>query len=353
MASNTEHLNLLKKDPVADGNETFNIETMLNDNWDKIDAAVGEMQEELADIDIPHASLTGAGIVQLSSATDSVAEDRAATPKAVKDVALQAKSYTDTTAAPKSHTHTVSDLPTASTQARGVVQLNTSTNSTATNQAATPSAVKAAMDQANAAFQSGNERKKNVVDALIALGVSASMADSWDTLVSKMGTVNKGLDRYFLFRRGVINHCNFIEVSRGGDGYASFAQSGSELYMTASCINNDENRSKLIVASTLQQDLSRVKYILFDPLLRDVKREYGGYPYIGVGVCTPALLNTELFSKETSFLVDPSDNGRSVRSVVLDVSDLAGVFHLKMRISAEYKSRIEIGISNILLTPHD
>ncbi|MFD3259980.1 hypothetical protein ACE3MQ_15335 [Paenibacillus lentus] len=43
MASNTEHLNLLKKDPVADGNETFNIETMLNENWDKIDAAVGDI----------------------------------------------------------------------------------------------------------------------------------------------------------------------------------------------------------------------------------------------------------------------------------------------------------------------
>ncbi|WP_121615203.1 hypothetical protein [Virgibacillus halodenitrificans] len=37
MASNTEKLNLLKKDPVTDGNDTFNLKTMLNDNWDKID----------------------------------------------------------------------------------------------------------------------------------------------------------------------------------------------------------------------------------------------------------------------------------------------------------------------------
>lgn len=37
MASNTPNLNLLKKDPVTDGNDTFNIETMLNENWDKID----------------------------------------------------------------------------------------------------------------------------------------------------------------------------------------------------------------------------------------------------------------------------------------------------------------------------
>lgn len=40
MASYTENLNLLKKDPVADGSDTFNIATMLNDNWDKIDAAM-------------------------------------------------------------------------------------------------------------------------------------------------------------------------------------------------------------------------------------------------------------------------------------------------------------------------
>jgi hypothetical protein len=33
--------NLLKKNPATDGADTFNIQTMLNDNWDKIDAALG------------------------------------------------------------------------------------------------------------------------------------------------------------------------------------------------------------------------------------------------------------------------------------------------------------------------
>ena len=40
MASYTPNLNLLMKDPVTDGADTFNIETMLNENWKKIDAAV-------------------------------------------------------------------------------------------------------------------------------------------------------------------------------------------------------------------------------------------------------------------------------------------------------------------------
>ncbi|MEK5165752.1 phage tail protein [Paenibacillus sp. FSL R5-0527] len=104
MASNTPNLNLLKKDPATDGNDTFNIQTMLNDNWDKIDAAVGEVREELKDINVPDASLTQKGITQLSSATDSTAEDRAATPKAVKaafDVAAAAQS-TANMALPKS-----------------------------------------------------------------------------------------------------------------------------------------------------------------------------------------------------------------------------------------------------------
>ena len=48
MASYTKNLNLLKKDPVADGADTFNITTMLNDNWDKIDAAKGQIDSALS-----------------------------------------------------------------------------------------------------------------------------------------------------------------------------------------------------------------------------------------------------------------------------------------------------------------
>ncbi|KKO50988.1 pyocin knob domain-containing protein [Paenibacillus sp. DMB20] len=85
MSSNTPNLGLLKKDPMVDGNETFNIETMLNDNWDKIDEAVGQVREDLGNVNIPDASLTTKGKVQLSNATDSTAENVAATPKAVKE----------------------------------------------------------------------------------------------------------------------------------------------------------------------------------------------------------------------------------------------------------------------------
>lgn len=39
MASNTARFGLLKKDPVVDAADTFNIKTMMNDNWEKIDGA--------------------------------------------------------------------------------------------------------------------------------------------------------------------------------------------------------------------------------------------------------------------------------------------------------------------------
>ena len=57
MASYTEHLELLKKDPVADGADTFNIQTMLNDNWEKIDAAVAGKADVGEDGKIPASQL--------------------------------------------------------------------------------------------------------------------------------------------------------------------------------------------------------------------------------------------------------------------------------------------------------
>lgn len=48
MASNTQNLSLYKKDPVADANDTFNIQTMMNDNWDLIDAFAGATESSLS-----------------------------------------------------------------------------------------------------------------------------------------------------------------------------------------------------------------------------------------------------------------------------------------------------------------
>ncbi|RED86333.1 pyocin knob domain-containing protein [Cohnella phaseoli] len=98
MPEMTPHIGLKK--PIA--TETADI-SVINDNMDMIDSALGDLSTvpttakdaagaiaelhseiEAIDVNIPDATLTTKGKVQLSSATNSTAEDRAATPKAVK-----------------------------------------------------------------------------------------------------------------------------------------------------------------------------------------------------------------------------------------------------------------------------
>ncbi len=43
MSALTNFLKLFKLNPQTDGNDTFNLDTALNDNWDKVDAAVSEL----------------------------------------------------------------------------------------------------------------------------------------------------------------------------------------------------------------------------------------------------------------------------------------------------------------------
>lgn len=57
-------------------------------------------------------------------------------------------------AAPANHTHVwnqIIGVPDGTLTQKGIVKLNSATDSTSTTEAATPSAVKAAMDKANAA----------------------------------------------------------------------------------------------------------------------------------------------------------------------------------------------------------
>ncbi|EFB3287272.1 phage tail protein [Escherichia coli] len=83
----------------------------------------------------PDASLTAKGLVQLSSATNSTSETQAATPKAVKAAYDLANAK-----------YTAQDATTAQ---KGIVQLSSATNSTSETLAATSKAVKAVMDETN------------------------------------------------------------------------------------------------------------------------------------------------------------------------------------------------------------
>jgi hypothetical protein len=51
MGKYTSKLNLYKVDPTKDGNDTFNIKTMLNDNWDKVDNKIKSMSDKLDNVE--------------------------------------------------------------------------------------------------------------------------------------------------------------------------------------------------------------------------------------------------------------------------------------------------------------
>lgn len=100
----------------------------------------------------PDATLTQKGFTQLNSSTDSTLETQAATPKAVKAAMDKANEALEKAGTDKAHKHAWSDItgvPDGTLTQKGVVKLNNATNSTSTTEAATPSAVKAAYDLAN------------------------------------------------------------------------------------------------------------------------------------------------------------------------------------------------------------
>ncbi|EBZ4637149.1 phage tail protein [Salmonella enterica subsp. enterica serovar Hadar] len=102
----------------------------------------------------PDATLTQKGFTRLSNATDSDDETKAATPSAVKAAMDKANA-----AAPANHTHVwnqVTGVPDGTLTQKGIVKLNSATDSTSTTEAATPSAVKAAYDKASAAAPAGH-----------------------------------------------------------------------------------------------------------------------------------------------------------------------------------------------------
>ncbi|GDP16350.1 phage side tail fiber protein [Escherichia coli] len=103
----------------------------------------------------PDASLTAKGFVQLSSATNSDSETLAATPKAVKAAYDLANAK-----------YTAQD---ATTARKGIVQLSSATNSTSETLAATPKAVKAANDNANGRVPSARKVNGKALSADITL----------------------------------------------------------------------------------------------------------------------------------------------------------------------------------------
>ncbi|MGG2356578.1 phage tail protein [Salmonella enterica] len=130
--------------------------------------------------DVPAASLTQSGIVQLSSAINSSSETLAATPKAVKAAYDLANGK-----------YTAQDATTAQ---KGIVQLNSATNSASETLAATPKAVKAAYDLANGKYtaQDATTARKGLVQLSSATNsTSETLAATPKAVKAVMDETNK------------------------------------------------------------------------------------------------------------------------------------------------------------------
>lgn len=72
MTINTPNLNLHKKDPLTDGNDYFDVKTMLNDNWDRIDGNAKVIDDRLKKVEEPTRSGTVASTDKVNYHSDAV-----------------------------------------------------------------------------------------------------------------------------------------------------------------------------------------------------------------------------------------------------------------------------------------
>lgn len=223
MSSKTKNLGLLKKDPILDKNDTFNIQTMLNDNWDKLDGAVGGGFQQAKDYTDEQISLvTATGIPKLVSYPLQVTatEDKQTTfeiPLDAFEVAtdtlivvinrafLDASQYTVKAAArdeagelvKRAEIELIKGVKIDSKISLIVLKnvpigADGSINGAVLATESVPiNRVNGLQDKLDEAFQAGNERKSELVAVLIAKGIEATTDDSWSDLLDKVESIIK------------------------------------------------------------------------------------------------------------------------------------------------------------------
>lgn len=144
-----------------------------------------------------NASTTTKGIVQLSS-TQSTSESLAATPKLVKDHAdLNTASVHGSTSAATANKLIHRDangrakvaVPSASDD---IARLDTVTGQVGTLSSLQTTAKTNVVSAINEVFQSGVSAKQGIVDAINAMGGSASTSDTWAILSAKIKAIKTG-----------------------------------------------------------------------------------------------------------------------------------------------------------------
>lgn len=223
MSSKTKNLGLLKKDPILDKNDTFNIQTMLNDNWDKLDGAVGGGFQQAKDYTDEQISLvTATGIPKLVSYPLQVTatEDKQTTFEIPLDnfeastdtllvvinrAFLDASQYTVKAATrdeagelvKRAEIELIKGVKIDSKISLIVLKnvpigTDGSINGAVLATESVPiNRVNGLQDKLDEAFQAGNERKSELVAALVAKGIAATKEESWSDLLDKIDSIIK------------------------------------------------------------------------------------------------------------------------------------------------------------------
>ena len=92
MPKTTSNLNLYEYDTDTDGKLKMNLNDCLNDNWDILDAAVGNLQDNSADINL--SNLTDTGVDLIRCVTDGVYEPVNLTEKFADEIANYSSEWT-------------------------------------------------------------------------------------------------------------------------------------------------------------------------------------------------------------------------------------------------------------------
>lgn len=152
-------------------------DTVKPDDFNNIGREINQLRADVDHIEVPAASLTEAGIVQLSNATDSASESQAATSKALKDV-CDAANTANSAAAAAQITANAAETPTGA---------QTKINAAVGNLASLQTTAKGnAVAAINELFTSASNGKTAVAAAITGKGVPASGSDTFGQLAQKI-----------------------------------------------------------------------------------------------------------------------------------------------------------------------
>ncbi len=289
-----------------------------------------ELDEAIAGITIPDASLTVKGKVRLSDAVNSTSDTEASTPKATKkayDAAVAAQNAANaanSAAAAAQGTASAAQSAAAAAQSKA----DAASNAVGPLSSLLTSAKGNMVAAVNEVFQSGVDAKNRIVGALNSkFGVGASTNDTWAALADKIASINAVKGRMSMFGYGA----DYQNIPAWGYtrlyGYSQttyYPPSNSEIRLD---ISSDSNGVDAYVYLQNPIDLTYINYIYFTAY-----HQYGSSG--GSGATCRVVVDTVQQSDSNgvaSATVQYHASGY-YRAGLISVSNLSGNYYLRVHV---------------------